>query len=168
VFYCNYWSGIRFGQWKKEHLMHKKIIVSALIAAFLATSASSFAQDRSHQSDRGSRQQDQRGDGIGDRGNYQRDNDRGSNRRDNDRGNDNSRSNDRDNHADNRGAGPRHDMRRGGRLPSEYRNKQYVVNDWRGHRLSAPPRGYQWVQTGGDYVLAAVATGVIMQIFLGN
>jgi Ni/Co efflux regulator RcnB len=43
-----------------------------------------------------------------------------------------------------------------------------VVNDWRGHRLSAPPRGYQWVQTGGDYVLAAVATGVIMQIFLGN
>ncbi|MGI4847337.1 MAG: RcnB family protein [Janthinobacterium lividum] len=72
------------------------------------------------------------------------------------------------NHDANRGAGPRHDFRKGGRLPSEYRNRQYVVNDWRGHRLNAPPRGYQWVQAGGDYVLAAIATGVIAQIILNN
>ncbi len=71
-------------------------------------------------------------------------------------------------HNDGRGAGPNHDFRRGGRLPYEYRNRQYVVNDWRGHRLSAPPRGYQWVQTGGDYVLAAIATGIIAQIILGQ
>ena len=67
-----------------------------------------------------------------------------------------------------RGAGPDHNFRKGGRLPSEYRNKQYVVNDWRSHRLSAPPRGYQWVQTGGDYVLVAVATGLIAQILLNQ
>jgi Ni/Co efflux regulator RcnB len=42
------------------------------------------------------------------------------------------------------------------------------VDDWRGHRLSAPPRGYHWVQTGGDYVLAAIATGVILQLMLSN
>ena len=71
-------------------------------------------------------------------------------------------------HADNRGAGPDHNFRRGGRLPSEYRNRQYVVNDWRGHHLSAPPRGYNWVQTGGDYVLVAIATGIIAQILLGQ
>jgi Ni/Co efflux regulator RcnB len=156
-------------------IMNKSIIVSALIAALLSTSASSFAQDRNYQNDRGARQQEQRGDGFRDRGYNQRDNDRGyrdndrgNNRRGNDRGNDNARWNERDNHGGNRGAGPRHDLHQGARLPSEYRNKQYVVDDWRGHRLSAPPRGYHWVQTGGDYVLAAVATGLIAQIFLGN
>lgn len=69
---------------------------------------------------------------------------------------------------DGRGAGPDHNFRRGGRLPNEYRNRQYVVNDWRGHHLSPPPRGYNWVQTGGDYVLVAIATGVIAQILLGQ
>ena len=59
-------------------------------------------------------------------------------------------------------------MRKGGRLSNDYRGKQYVVNDWRGHHLSAPPRGYQWVQTGGDYVLVAVVSGIIAQILLGN
>ena len=67
-----------------------------------------------------------------------------------------------------RGAGPDHDFYKGGRLSNEYRSRQYVVNDWRGHRLSAPPRGYHWVQTGGDYVLVAIASGIILQIFLGQ
>jgi Ni/Co efflux regulator RcnB len=69
---------------------------------------------------------------------------------------------------DERGAGPNHDFRRGQRLPAEYRNRQYVVDDWRGHHLSAPPRGYHWVQTGGDYVLVAIATGVILQLLLNQ
>ena len=57
---------------------------------------------------------------------------------------------------------------RGGRIPQEYRNRQYVVNDWRSHRLSAPPRGYQWVQVGADYVLIAAATGLIAQLILSH
>ena len=65
-----------------------------------------------------------------------------------------------------RGAGPGHSFYRGDRLPWEYRQRTYVVEDWRGHRLSAPPRGYHWVQTGGDYVLVAIATGVILQLLL--
>jgi Ni/Co efflux regulator RcnB len=73
-----------------------------------------------------------------------------------------------DAHGGERGAGPNHSYYRGGRLPSEYRTRQYVVDDWRGHRLSAPPRGYHWVQTGGDYVLVAIATGVILQLLLNN
>ncbi len=113
--------------------------------------------------------------------------DRGN--RDHDRGNDRNRGDQRDDHRydhDNgerrndrydyhhddrggdRGAGPRHDMRKGGRLPPEYRGRQYVVDDWRGHHLSAPPRGYHWVQTGGDYVLVAVATGIIASLLLNN
>ena len=57
---------------------------------------------------------------------------------------------------------------RGGRMPAQYRERQYVVDNWRAHHLSAPPRGYHWVQVGNDYVLAAVATGIIAQLILGN
>ncbi|MDB5872174.1 MAG: integral rane protein-like [Ramlibacter sp.] len=67
-----------------------------------------------------------------------------------------------------RGAGPDHRFRRGDRLPPEYRHRSYVVDDWRSHRLSAPPRGYQWVQSGGDYLLVAIATGIIAQLLLNN
>jgi Ni/Co efflux regulator RcnB len=67
-----------------------------------------------------------------------------------------------------RGAGPNHAFHKGERLPVEYRHRQYVVDDWRGHHLSAPPRGYHWVQTGGDYVLIAIATGLIVQLLLNN
>ena len=67
-----------------------------------------------------------------------------------------------------RGAGPNHYWYRGSRLPREYNSRYYVVDDWRGHHLSAPPSGYHWVQAGGDYVLAAIATGVIAAILLNQ
>ena len=60
------------------------------------------------------------------------------------------------------------EWRRGGRIPPEYRRRQYVVADWRAHRLHAPPRGYQWVQVGADYVLVAIATGMILQILINQ
>ncbi|MEO6016320.1 MAG: RcnB family protein [Polaromonas sp.] len=69
---------------------------------------------------------------------------------------------------ENRGAGPDHNFYRGGRLPVQYRDRGYWVDDWRGHRLTAPPPGYHWVQTGADYVLVANNTGTIFQIFLGR
>jgi len=57
---------------------------------------------------------------------------------------------------------------RGERVPAAYRGHGYVVNDWRARRLYAPPSGYQWVGVGGDFVLAAVATGLIAQIIAGS
>jgi len=66
-----------------------------------------------------------------------------------------------------RGAGPEHDWYRGSYLPHQYRGRNYVVDDWRAHHLYAPPAGYHWVQApGGDYVLAAIATGLIASILL--
>lgn len=65
------------------------------------------------------------------------------------------------------GYGPRADFRRGARLPLEYRARYYVVDDWRNHRLNRPPRGHHWVQVGPDYVLVAIATGIIVQVLLG-
>jgi Ni/Co efflux regulator RcnB len=63
--------------------------------------------------------------------------------------------------------GPGGHWQRGNRMAPEYRTQHYVVNDWRAHRLSAPPRGYQWVQNGSDFVLVAIATGVIASVVLG-
>lgn len=63
---------------------------------------------------------------------------------------------------------PHVEWRRGGRVPVEYRSRTYVVNDWRQYQLQAPPRGYQYVSVGGDYVLAAIATGIIANIIIGG
>jgi Ni/Co efflux regulator RcnB len=36
--------------------------------------------------------------------------------------------------------------------------------DYREHHLKAPPRGHEWRLVDGNYVLAAVATGVITSV----
>jgi len=55
----------------------------------------------------------------------------------------------------------------GGYLPREYLHGGYVVNDWRSHRLYAPPHGHQWMRVGSDYLLVAIATGLIVSLLLG-
>jgi Ni/Co efflux regulator RcnB len=60
------------------------------------------------------------------------------------------------------------EFRRGGYIPREYRNHQYVVTDYRSYHLSPPPYGQQWVQVGPDYVLVAIATGLIAHIILNH
>lgn len=60
------------------------------------------------------------------------------------------------------------DFRRGDRMPLDYRSKQYVVDDWQGHGLRRPPRGYHWVQNGGDYLLVAITTGIILELLLNQ
>lgn len=61
-----------------------------------------------------------------------------------------------------------HRFQRGGYLPHEYRqNRGYYVNDWRAHRgLYAPPHGHQWMQVGTDFVLVALATGLIANLLI--
>ncbi len=63
---------------------------------------------------------------------------------------------------------PHNDWHKGERLPAEYRDRNYVVDNWHEHGLQAPPRGYQWVGVNGDYVLAAIATGVIANVLLSG
>jgi Ni/Co efflux regulator RcnB len=136
----------------------------AVIAAALALSSvgSAFAQDRNHGQDRDGRD--------GRDGRYeQRDSRHDNGRRDYGR-----RDDDRGDYRDGRQYDrrgypqPHAEWKRGGYVPSEYRGRNYVVNDYRAYHLNAPPRGYQWVGVGGDYVLAAVATGIIAQIIVGQ
>ena len=60
------------------------------------------------------------------------------------------------------------EFRRGGYIPYEYRARQYWVNDWHGHGLSAPPYGHHWVQIGPDYALIAIATGLIAYLVVNQ
>ena len=51
---------------------------------------------------------------------------------------------------------------RGERLPVAYYARPYVVVDYPVWGLRIPPRGYHWVRVDGDAVLAAVATGIVL------
>ena len=145
--------------------MKTKLIASALIALSFA-SGSAFAQRGDHGNDRYDHDRNGR---FEHRDSGRHDNERHDNGRyDRDNRNDryyNAQHFRRDDH---RGGGPRHDMRRGQRLSQEYRGNRYVVSDWRARHLSAPPRGHHWVRAGNDYVLAAIATGIIAQVLLSN
>ncbi|PXW14596.1 Nickel/cobalt transporter regulator [Paraburkholderia caballeronis] len=52
----------------------------------------------------------------------------------------------------------------GERVSAAFRHHNFVVDNWRGHSLDAPPRGCQWVGVNGDYVLAAIGTGIIASV----
>ncbi|EJL34798.1 putative integral membrane protein [Caulobacter sp. AP07] len=57
---------------------------------------------------------------------------------------------------------------RGQRLDARYRDNRYYVRDYHRYGLRAPPRGYRWQRVDDSYILAAVATGVIMSVIIAN
>ncbi|HRD29421.1 MAG TPA: RcnB family protein [Caulobacter sp.] len=58
--------------------------------------------------------------------------------------------------------------RRGAYLPPSYRGRGYVVYDYGRYRLRPPPRGYYWYRDGDDFLLAAVATGLILDVIVNH
>lgn len=57
---------------------------------------------------------------------------------------------------------PGHRFYRGSYLPPSYRSRAYYVNDWQRHPgLYAPAYGQQWVNVDGEFLLVALATGLI-------
>jgi Ni/Co efflux regulator RcnB len=66
-----------------------------------------------------------------------------------------------DHHDDHHDAYVRHDeWKKGYHMKQEDWHRAHPV-DYRQYHLHAPPRGYEWREVDGNYVLAAVATGVI-------
>jgi Ni/Co efflux regulator RcnB len=57
---------------------------------------------------------------------------------------------------------------RGDRLSGEYLQKRYVVSDWRANRLHRPARGYHWVRINNQFMLTAIASGVIAEVALND
>lgn len=70
-----------------------------------------------------------------------------------------------DRHSQAPGPGANDWRRQGGQLPP---GRGQVVNDYSRYHLAPPPAGYHWVQDGNDFLLAAVATGLITSIMIGS
>ncbi|TPG04309.1 transmembrane signal peptide protein [Rhodanobacter glycinis] len=47
-----------------------------------------------------------------------------------------------------------------------YEGPTYVVRNYGYYRLRQPPRGYHWVRADNDYLLVAIATGIILDVAL--
>jgi Ni/Co efflux regulator RcnB len=62
----------------------------------------------------------------------------------------------------------RHDeWKKGARISHDDWNRGTVV-DYHTNHLKAPPRGYEWRQVDGNYVLAAAATGLIASAIVAS
>lgn len=61
-----------------------------------------------------------------------------------------------------------HAFGRGRPLPGEFRGPHYIVTDYRRYRLPRPGRYQHWVQVGPDFVLVVAATGLIVNVVIGN
>lgn len=59
------------------------------------------------------------------------------------------------------------DWHHGGHISHNDWNRGREV-DYRHYHLSAPPRGYAWREVDGNYVLAAVTTGVIASVIAAS
>lgn len=66
-----------------------------------------------------------------------------------------------------RGWRERSDWRRGGYVSYNDWHRGYYV-DYRRHHLRRPPYGYEWRRVDDNYVLAAVATGLIASVIIGG
>jgi len=57
-----------------------------------------------------------------------------------------------------------HVWHRGERLSPAYYAPSYVVRDYSAYRLREPPYGCRWVRVDNNFVLAAIATGVVLDV----
>lgn len=59
------------------------------------------------------------------------------------------------------------DWRRGSHISHNDWDRGEQV-DWHTHHLRQPPRGYDWREVDGNYVMAAVATGLIASVIIAS
>ncbi|MCC8395647.1 RcnB family protein [Paraburkholderia sp. MMS20-SJTR3] len=63
---------------------------------------------------------------------------------------------------------PHRDWHKGQRVPTDYRDHIFALDDWRGHGLNAPPRGHRWLGVNGDYILVSTNNWTISTIVPGT
>ncbi|MDZ3994515.1 RcnB family protein [Pseudomonas sp. Teo4] len=62
---------------------------------------------------------------------------------------------------------PHQQWKRGHAVEPMYRGDRYWVTDWKARHLPPPPHEHRWLYVNGDYVLVAIASGVIVNILGG-
>lgn len=126
----------------KRHLLALALLASVPLAM---TTTAAVAQDHGH----GHGHDDDH-----DRGQYQ----------DHDHGHDRD-----DRHDHGRHVGWDKHYRRGEYLPERYRVREYYVDDYARYHLYAPPPGHRWIRgDDGEFVLVAIATGLIVTELVGQ
>ncbi|KAF0806886.1 hypothetical protein A6D6_01250 [Alcanivorax xiamenensis] len=63
---------------------------------------------------------------------------------------------------------PHHADWKGKPLPKRYQEPRYVVKEYGRYGLPAPKPGHHWVKVDNDFLLTAIATGVIVSIIAGS
>jgi Ni/Co efflux regulator RcnB len=149
-----------------------KIVMMSILFASLGIGSAAMADEHGHDADRPNASQQDRHDDHGDDHRDSRDN------HSNDRGNQHDEH--RDEHSDrdknhghygvyNRPKGYQdHRWARGERLPKAYYSRSYVVVNYQARGWRQPPRGYHWVRVNDDVVLAAIATGVVLDVLFNQ
>lgn len=142
----------------REQTMQKtKFLMVLMLAVSALAPLAGHAQDRDQRWDRDRHDERVDRDRRGDHADMDRRGDRADRERRGDRA-------DMDRRGDRAWA---HRWNRGERIPPEYRDRQYVIDDWREHRLSPPPRGYHWVGVDGGYYLVR-PDGLVFNVTIGN
>ncbi len=145
-----------------------KIVVMSVLFASLGIGSAAMADpdEHGHDGDRSSASEQDRHDNRGDEQRDSRD-DRGN---DHQYGMPHEQHSDRDKNHGHYGAyhHPKgyqdHRWVRGERLPKAYYAQSYVVVNYQERGWRQPPRGYHWVRVNDDVVLAAIATGVVLDV----
>ena len=80
----------------------------------------------------------------------------------------NSMMNHRDDHPGNAMMQAHHDWHKGDRIGGDDWNRGEHISDYRQYHLRRPPHGYEWRRVDNNYVLAAVAGGVIASVIAAS
>ena len=62
----------------------------------------------------------------------------------------------------------RHDWHKGDRIGGDDWNRGERVSDYRSYHLRRPPHGYEWRRVDNNYVLAAVAGGLVASVIAAS
>jgi len=120
--------------------MKRLLIATTALTLLVAPLGSAFAQGRDDR-------HDDRGNAMTMQNHDNRNDYRGNDRRDN---------------------GRHRGWYKGGRIERNDWNRGERINDYRRYHLQRPRRGYEWRRVDDNYVLAAVAGGVIASVILAN
>jgi Ni/Co efflux regulator RcnB len=56
-------------------------------------------------------------------------------------------------------------IKKGKKLPNWSKKKHISSKDYKRYHLKTPPRGYEWVRVGDNFIMVAIASGIIGAIF---
>lgn len=57
-----------------------------------------------------------------------------------------------------------HEIKKGDKVPDEYKRKELAVGDWKTHKLSAPTEDEQWVRIKDKYLLVNIPNGAVKDV----